>query len=361
VSGVHQFVPTFEPGAVGAHVVEVRRVLRAAGYESEIFAAEVAAPYAGLGARAVAEYGRRFPARRGDRLVYHLAIGSHVAEVVRARRETLVVDYHNLTPLRFLDGWEPVAAGGVAWGRRQLASLAARAALGIGDSRYNEQELAAAGYARTTVVPILVPPATAGDPPDADLLGRLRATGTGVTTWLFVGRVAPNKAQHDVVKAFTAYRRFHDPAARLFLVGGPAEGAYPLALGRFVERLGESGAVRLTGPVSEAAKRAYYEAADVFVSCSEHEGFCVPLLEAWQHGVPVVAYSAAAVPETLGDAGLLLTEKDPCTVAAAVARVATDAALRSALVDAGRRRLTAFDIERTGAAFVAAIETTGDG
>ena len=164
---------------------------------------------------------------------------------------------------------------------------------------------------------------------------------------MFVGRVAPNKAQHDVVKAFAWYRRVFDAGASLTLVGGVSAGSYWVALQRFVTELGLSDAVRLAGSVPDAELEGLYRSADVFVCLSEHEGFCVPLLEAMAHGVPIVAFDAAAVPETLGDAGLLLGSKRPGFVAEAVARVVGDDRLRRALVDAGRVRLELFDLERS--------------
>jgi len=354
VTAVHQFVPVFEPGAIGTHALAARSVLREAGFESEIFFTETRPAFVGQGGFDRKEYGRRFKAGADDKLIYHLAIGSILAEELLGRRERLIVDYHNLTPLRYYAGWAPVAATGVAWGRRQLTQLAARTALGIGDSRYNESELVDAGYAKTTVVPILIPPEVLAIEPDAATVARLRAQATG-TTWLFVGRLAPNKAQHDIVKAVAAYRRFHDPNARLLLVGGSSSDAYELALERFVDRLGLADAVEVARAVTPEALAAYYAAADVFVSCSEHEGFLVPLLEAWHHEVPIVAYSSTAVPETLGEAGLLLDDKDPLTVAAAVARVVGDDALCRGLVAAGRARLRQFDISVTGAQLIDAI------
>ena len=179
--------------------------------------------------------------------------------------------------------------------------------------------------------------------------------GAETAARLLATRLAPHKAQHDIVKAFAAYRRFHNPDAHLYLVGGGPEDSYAHTLRRFVHGLGLDDAVTLTGGVSPADLVAYYRAADVFVVCSEHEGFCVPLLEAMYHRVPIVAFAAGAVPETLGDAGLLLEVKDPCTVAAAVDRVAGDAALRGQLVAAGTRRAREFDISRTGPAFVDAV------
>jgi L-malate glycosyltransferase len=167
------------------------------------------------------------------------------------------------------------------------------------------------------------------------------------TTWLFVGRLAPNKAQHDIVKAFAVYRRVFDPTARLRLVGGSSSHSYQNSLADFIAALGLRDAIDVTGPVSSAALSAYYETSDVLVVCSDHEGFLVPLLEAMSHRLPIVAYRAGAVPETLGDAGLTLAVKDGPTVAAAVHRVMTDDALRAQLVVAGERRLRDFSLDVT--------------
>ncbi len=339
---VHQFLSTFEPGAVGMHTILARDALRAAGHTSEIWALQIHPAYAGTGARPAETF--HGPA---DLLVYQMAIGSSVAEIVRARAEPLVVNHHNLTPWRLLVGWEPAAAHGVALGIAQLHALAARAALGLAVSHYNEADLIEAGYQHTAVVPILVDLARFDVvAPDATV------SRGGPTTWLFVGRLARNKAQHDIVKALAAYRRFHDPTARLVLVGGGVDEPYGRALRRFVHALDLDDAVTFAGAAPAEALVAHYEAADVFVVCSEHEGFCVPLLEAWHFGLPIVAYAAAAVPETLGEAGVLLGVKDSCTVANAVHHVVGDAALRRRLVDAGRARLRTFDPAAIGPRYV---------
>jgi L-malate glycosyltransferase len=341
---VHQFVPTLEPGAVGAHTLVARDVLRDAGNTSEIFASEIDPAWSDRGAHLL-----RDARGRADVIVYQMAIGSVVADAVLARDEPIVVNHHNLTPMRYIAGWQPVAAHGVAWGRGQLRELAVRARLGVADSSYNEGDLIEAGFTRTTVVPILLDLATLDVAPGPE------PARSGATTWLFVGRLAPNKAQHDIVKAFAAYRRFHNADARLHLVGGGREDGYAHTLQRFIHALGLDDAVTLSGAVSPAELAAYYRAADVFVVCSEHEGFCVPLLEAMHHRVPIVAFAATAVPETLGEAGLLLEVKDPCTVAAAVDRVVGDPDLRRRLVEAGARRVRDFDLANTGPAFVEAV------
>jgi glycosyltransferase involved in cell wall biosynthesis len=345
---VHQFLPTFELGAVGSHSLLARDQLRAAGHESEIFATEVFPPYDDRGARLIDQY-----KGGADVIVYQMAIGSTAADAALARKEPIVVNYHNLTPIHCLTGWEPNAATGVMWGRVQLRDLAARARLGVAVSSFNEMDLVDAGFVHTKVVPFLLdlkalPHPTVGAP------ARERAT-----TWLFVGRIAPNKAEHDLVKALVAYRRFFDPNARLVLVGGGTDDRYARTLRRYIHALGLDDAVTLTGPVSGDALAAHYETADVLVVTSDHEGFCVPLIEAMAYDLPIVAYGSSAIPETLGDAGLLLPDKDPYVVATAVHRVLTDKRLRAQLVAAGRERMQQFDITHTGPAWVDAVTSVG--
>ena len=345
MAALHQFVPTFDPGAVGSHIVEIQRALREAGWDSEVFSEHTKPPYDGR-ARTYTDYGASYPAGADDIVLYHAAIGSTVAEwLMSEHRRKLVVDYHNITPPAWFDGWEPPLAYGLGWGRSQLRRLSRRSRYGLADSQYNASELDRIGFRGTAVLPILVPPDSLAGTPDPGLLARLG--GRRGTRWVFVGRVAPNKRQHLIVAALAFYRRVFDPDASLTLVGGASADSYADAIRRYAGDLGIADAVTMTGSVSDAERNAYYAAADVFVCLSAHEGFCVPLLEAWQHRVPVVAFAAAAVPETLGDGGLLLRTADAATVATAVARVREDAGLADGLRDAGTRRLGDFALDRT--------------
>lgn len=351
---LHQFVPTFEPGAVGGHMLELQRLAREElGVESELFAEYTQGAYEG-GAHHHRDYGRRMAARPDDVLLYHMAIGSVVADFVADRPERLVVDHHNVTPGEFLQPWEPAAAYGCSWGRAQLRELAGRADLGVADSPYNEEELRAEGYVDTATAPILLDLRSFEREVDEAAVARLLATKEERrgADWLFVGRVSPNKCQHDLVKALAVYRRLYDPDARLHLVGGSSSDVYVEAIERFAAELGLADAVHLVGAVTPGELAAYYRTADVLVCVSEHEGFCIPLLEAMHHRVPVVAYASTAVPGTLGDGGLLLPSKSPAAVAAAVARVLGDDVVREKLVAAGTARLADFSLERTRARWV---------
>ncbi len=173
--------------------------------------------------------------------------------------------------------------------------------------------------------------------------------------WLFVGRLAPNKSQHDVIAAFAAYRTLYDPGARLTLIGSEAAASYSDALYGLVDDLGLAGAVTFAGSVSDAELAAYYDDADAFVCLSRHEGFCVPVLEAMRHDVPVVALAAAAVPDTVGDGAVLLDDASPHHVAATVHELLSDDSFRSGLVAAGRSVVASHALDEASSAFVELI------
>ena len=346
---IHQFLSTFAPrDAQGNHARQVRSVLRDMGLDSDVYAFEVWPELKGE-ARSYREY-------RGGatHLLYQLSTGSPVADFLRDRPEPKIVNYHNLTPVSMFAPWEPHLGAELLAGRRQLTELARSTALGIGVSEFNRAELAAAGYRPTTVVPLLLDLAAFDREPDRRALDRLWAEKG--TTWLFVGRLAPNKAQHELVSALAAYRRAYDPHARLRLVGGFSSPRYADAVSGYAAALGLADSVEVVGHVSDDELAAHYRAADVYVSTSDHEGFGVPLLEAMHHRLPIVAYGSSAIPETVGGAGLVLGDKAPATVAAAVHRVVTDDRLRHALGDAAGRRLADFALPKTRQAFRAAIE-----
>ena len=353
---VHQFVPALIPrDATGSHTLLLRHALRSAGWRSEIFAEATHDELAGETIR-VEEYTAH--ARPDDVRVYQLSTSSVVADLLLERDERLVLDYHNITGPEHYARWEPETARRAELARLQLARLAPRAVLGLADSPFNEADLVAAGCPRTMVVPVLVDHGRLAGPPDPATAARLAARkAEGGADWLFVGRLVPSKAQHRLVEALWACRRLYDPGARLWLVGSTPSSTYLEALRGFVEELGLTEAVTMTGELPDAALGAHLAAADVYVSLSVHEGFGIPLLEAMHAGVPVVAYGAGAVPGTVGEAGLVLARSDPASVAAAVHRVVADRRLHRHLVEAGLRRVADRSLDRCAALAVAALAT----
>ena len=350
---VDQLIPSIiEHDAVSNHTFEAQRLLREMGFESEIFAA-VVGPGAEGRVRPVADLAS-LAADTEDWLIYQSSVGSPVVDAFLDHRGPRMLDYHNITPAHLVERWIPPLAAEARLGREQLAALAGAVRGSFADSPYNAAELAEAGYVDPTVVPVLVEPANRDAEPDAEVLARLRG-GRGAT-WLFVGQVAPHKAQHDLVGAFACFRECFDPDARLAIVGREMGHAYRDAVARYVRALGLEEAVEMPGSVPVASLAAYYEGADAFVCCSDHEGFSAPITEAMARGLPIVAYAAAAVPGTVGDGGVLLDRKDPLTIASAVAALIADGAARATLVAAGQARAATLSVEAARATFRATIE-----
>jgi len=358
VTEVHQFLSTFAGrDAIGMHTIRLRALLRDAGFPSDIYALDTHDDVR-HDAYDASSFRDRVPADRDAWILYHFSIGSSLLEIVRAFDAPLALDYHNITDATYFWRWEPRAAARMLEGRRQLADIAPRVRFALADSRFNEHELVDLGCEHTAVAPILIDFSDYDAAPDAKVLAdRQRSRRAGGTDWLAVGRIAPNKCQHDIVLAFAAFRRLHDPLARLTLVGGQSAGEYWRALHRLAGHLGIADAVTFTDVVSHAELLACYRSADVLLCLSEHEGFNVPVLESMYFDVPVVAYAAGAVPDTVGDGGLLLTDKDPLVVASAVERLRSDPSLRTQLVDAGRRRVEHFSIARTGPQLIESLKT----
>ncbi len=356
MDALHQFIPSFAAtDAIGVHARQLRRLVREIGLESEIFCANARSLERG-DARHYLTF-QHYRSGGNTWLLYQLSTGSTVARFLRARPEPKLLNYHNITPASLFLAWEPRVGAELHDGRVQLGDLAPTAELGIADSAFNRAELVEAGCGSTEVAPVMVDLDAFDRDVDAGALARLQgAKEGGGADWLFVGRIAPHKCQHDVVKAFAAYRKLYDPKARLHLVGASSSHSYSTALERYVSALGLSGAVELTGGVSPGVLSAQFRTADVFVCLSEHEGFCVPLLESMHHRLPIVAFDAAAVPETLAGAGVLLAGKGAPTVAAAVSRVLTDQALRDALAAAADLRLADFTLERSRARWTDVLE-----
>ena len=351
---VHQFHPTIAHGdAIGNDCLELQDLLCQAGVRSSLFAQEAKPELRGF----VRDW-RELAAEPIDRsaLLVHLSMGNASLDEVANLAMPKAVVYHNITPARFFEGVSETNRHYAELGREQLARLASRAELGIGDSAFNCRELDALGYARTAVVPILVDWAAYDVVPDAAVLRDLAAAGTAIVA---MGQLLPQKAIHDVIAGFAAYRR-SDPRARLYLVGSSGmSGDYLARLQGDVAALGIADAVVFAGKVSMAQWVAYYRGATVLLTLSDHEGFWVPGLEAMHFGVPILAHAAGAIPDTIGDAGVLLGDKSPDAVAAALERIVGDRALRADLVAKGRRRLESFAPAAVSAALRSAFALVG--
>ena len=345
-AAVHQLLPVFSPrDAIGGAVLGIRRVLRGAGFDSEIFADLIGSDLR-RDARSAGEL--EAAVRPGDCVVYHLSIGSPLADLVRRLPCRRAIYYHNITPEAFYIGTNPAVAYWLRRGREDLVTLAPIADVCMAPSQYSLDELADAGARTSRRVRL---------PIDLDRFGPRPASRPSTPpTVLFVGRLAPNKRQDELIRYLAALRSLGAPDVRLSLVGSYADtDRYVLGLERFAEDLGVRTCMRITAQLTDRELGEAYAGASVFACASVHEGFCVPLVEAMSFGLPVVARSAGAVPETLGGAGLLLDTDDPLVWASCIRTVLDGPALRSALAALGRQRVARLTDEPVAAALVRAL------
>jgi glycosyltransferase involved in cell wall biosynthesis len=347
---VHQVLASLGYGdAIGHEVLGIQRVLRAAGYESEIFVESADRRVKDL----TVDYLELKDASHPDNiLIHHFSIASRSSRIAYALPDRMILVYHNITPPEYFVDVHPQLVQQCFVGRRELALYANRCDLALGDSEYNRQELEAAGFPRTGVLPVVPDFVHLSGP--ANSMGA-RAYDDDWVNLLFVGRMIPNKRIDDLIRWFHAHKKWFNPRSRLLLVGshGGFE-RYVAMLQEFIARLGTSD-VHFLGHVSNEELVAYYEIADAFICASEHEGFCVPLIEAFHMGVPVIAYAATAVPSTMDGGGVLVEDKDPVAVAAVIHAVTTNQELQDQILDsqdAALARLAAKDFAGTLLKFV---------
>jgi len=339
---INQWLPAAHRGdAVGDSTRRVRDLLRAMGHESHIYALTIDDDM-----KAEARPFDHADARRGDITIYHFAVPSPMSGAFRELPRGRVLQYHNITPAHFFANYDPGIFRVTALGRRELASLATATDLALGDSDYNRQELISLGFAQTGVMPIAVNVerlTSAAAHPVLDTI-----LGDGLTNFLFVGRMAPNKRIEDIIRLAETFKRYSDALYRFIFVGRtdgvPRYYATVRALVAEYKMLPER--FWFTGPVSDWELAAFYRHASVYLSMSEHEGFCVPLLEAMATGVPVLAYASTAVPETLGGAGVVFDSKDMEFAAELLAQLAFDPDMRQRVIARQRRRLLDFTDDR---------------
>ena len=346
---IHQIVVSASPGdAVTNAALSFQEVLRKIG-PSSVYARYIDPRL----------HDRVFPltvyescSHADDLLIYHVSIGEpEVVKFLLGRRERLALVYHNITPPQYFAELDPRFAGLLASGREELAALRDRVVLALAPSAYNARELESVGYTDVRVSPL---------PIDIGALHRLEpdaVTAADLKTLegpliLYVGQLLPHKRPDLLLQAYHVLTTYLLPDVHLVLLGPARLAPYHQALMTLTAEMNLLRA-RVPGWLSPEALAAHYRRADVFVTMSEHEGVCVPLLEAMSFDIPVVARAFGAIPETMAGAGILLpAEEDPVLCAEAVAEVLGNAAVRAELARRGRHRLQGMAIEAALSSFL---------
>ena len=353
---IHQFVHTLNYGdAISGEAIAISRMLRNRGLKSRIFSVN-----AHEKVRGECSDWRDFKAeiedaaKAGEEVagVLHYSIGSPLNELYQTTPDLRrVLIYHNLTPERWYFGYNSRVVADLRQGRAELPGLLSSSDIVLADSDYNRAELEEAGCRTAQVLPLLIDTEKWSVSANGGIAQAIR--GHGGRNILHVGRFAPNKCVEDIIKAFYFYHHKIDKQSKLWLVGSDIDTEiYSFELRRLITELRVDHAVEMVGTVADSELRAFYESCDLYLCMSEHEGFCVPLLEAMHFGLPIIAFASTAVPETLGDGGALIGAKAPAQTAELMSLIINDSALRTRLVDAGKRRVEQF----SPAAFELALE-----
>jgi glycosyltransferase involved in cell wall biosynthesis len=340
---VHQFLTSYSYGdAIGNEAMEIRSFLRSQGIGSEIFTLHFHPRYANQ-VRNYLEYDR-FSAP-GNTVIFHFSIGSPVTKRFVRLRDRKVIIYHNITPYHFFLDFHRILAKDCFKGRLELKNLAGPGARARGESADKRQELVAAGFKETGVLPLVMDFAKF----DLPVLPVFRETFIdGKTNILFIGRIIPNKKVEDVIKTFHLYQKHFNPESRLFIVGEyRGFERYTSALQGLIAGLGVRD-IHFSGHVPLAEMVSYAKLAHLYLHLSEHEGFCAPVVESFHLGIPVVAFDAGAVSETMNGGGVLVREKDPLRIAALCHEILSRPLLRAAILASQERALEKYHQQRTG-------------
>ena len=340
---VNQWVPAAHRGdAIGDSARRVRGLLREMGHQSDLYAMTIdddlrgdVIPWTDAGAS------------RGDLTIFHFALVSPMTAAFARLRSGRVLQYHNVTPAHYFAGYDPAIFRLAMLGREDLKSLVGHTDVALGDSEYNRRELEELGFSNTGVFPIAIDIERITAAPRRPALEKL-LEDEDWPNFLFVGRIVPNKKIEDHIKLAEHYKRYVSEQYRFVFVGKTdATPKYYDAMQALIARFRmPPGRFLFTGPVPDVDLATYYRMATVYISLSEHEGFCVPLLEAMAAEVPVLAYSAAAVPDTLGGAGVQFAPKDLEYAAELLGELTYNETLRSQVVAGQRRRLADFSDAR---------------
>jgi len=339
---IHQFHPSISFGdAVGNSILELKKIINELGFDSEIFA-----QYIHPDVNKIRRYSDYIKFSSPDNILilhYSIAYNPEILNFFKNLPDKKILIYHNITPSEFFKGVNDTYEYYTNLGRIELRQMQNVVTIALGDSVYNENELKTYGFKRTDVLPIPVNFKKFGGEASDEIKRKFSDNYVNI---LSVARISPNKKIEDIIRTFYVYKKFINPNSRLFLVGS-TEGMdkYVDELKKLVLKLKLSD-VNFIGHISDADLIAYYRLSNVFITMSEHEGFCVPLLESMYFKIPIIANNSSGIPYTLGNAGILINEKNPLLIAEIINLLIEDPVFREKVVQKQSRRLKDFDRDK---------------
>lgn len=341
---IYQIVPSLSFGdAVGNDLLALQKVIEDIADQTGIFAFLVDSRLPEGTAKTMDFFPEVKP---DDVVIYHMACGTPVSEFFGNLSCKKVMRYHNITPAHFFHGYDEGGEVTCAMGYEQLKWLRDKVDYCLAVSEYNKRDLINLGYnCKIDVLPILIPFSDYDKKPSEQIL-KLYQKDDWVNI-LFVGRVVPNKKHEDLIRVLKVYKDNYNQKARLILVGSShAEDIYLAKLKKYIKKLGLTDQdVIFPGHIKFDEILAFYKVADVFLCQSEHEGFCVPLVEAMYLKTPIIAYDATAIGDTLGGAGVLMDTKDYLVTAGMIHQLITNDELKNMVLDNQDERLMDFSFD----------------
>ncbi len=357
---IFQVLSTIAYGdAVSNDTIAMGEIIKEMGYTTRIYAESIVPP---LDKKTAVSIDTLNDVQKDDIIIFHMSTGSRLNYDIARYNCRKIVVYHNITPPGYFRNCDERFAKICEYGLEGAKYLADKVDYCLAVSEYNKQDLINMGYkCDIDVLPIIIPLSDYDKKPDR---GVMKEYSDGYTNILFTGRVAPNKKHEDLISAFYYYNRLYNKKSRLILAGSYKDNdPYYIRLTEYTKKLGLGESIVFTGHIKFNQILAYYRTADVFLCMSEHEGFCVPLVEAMKFEVPIIAYDKAAVADTMGHKGMIIDDKNPVYVAGCIDRVVNDKALKQQLISWQNERLKSFGYETIAKQFrqylTAFIEKSG--
>lgn len=278
-----------------------------------------------------------------DIVIFHFSIGTELCELVKHTNARVMMIYHNVTPAFFFHGYDEQLEKLCEAGIKQLYEIQHCIGYCMAVSEYNRNELIKMGYeCKIDVQPIIIPFFQY----NAKLSDKIvNICSKDKVNLLFVGRITPNKKQKDIISAFYEYKKIN-PESRLILLGSYRENdLYYQELDKYIKEIGLNDVI-FTGHIPFDEILTYYSLADLFVCMSEHEGFCIPLLEAMHFNIPILAFASSAVTETIGGASIVVKDKNPQYIALWIDYILNHDDIRYDIVSRQKKRLEDFQYDK---------------
>jgi len=338
--------------AIANDAFEIQKVLRSFGYKSDIFANM---DYVCLECKnRVYDYEKyKDYSSPNNILIYHYATYSVVTDFVLNLPDKIILRYHNVTPHSYFELFNSNLKAEMKKGKDDVLRLREKVVLTIAVSEFNSLDLKVLGFSKIFVLPIVIDFERFNQEYSKEVLNKFQDEFINV---IFVGRIAPNKKYEDLLKIFYYFNEIN-PNSRLILVG-----SYNFSIEYYhylqnIIRFLDLSNVIFTGTVPLSELISYYKVSDLFLCMSEHEGFCIPIVEAMYFGIPIIAYNSTGIPYTLKGSGVLIYKKKFQETAELMDIVIKDESIREKIVKGQSERLKDFERENVAKHLIEYIET----